>query len=776
MANTTTLRIHPAIGISRVGNSPEYIIAPETSAGMPAIKGSTVVGGLPIQLGQETKTITDQDLRDCQGRLKPHAQRFRIFAYAEAPTSYPYTGAVSEVCVGSKVDGKTVDSITWQVHMANKKANNWVIPEDASNNKNSNNGIGGLAHYADGDTPNVRNGYFGTDTYPVFLNTDDWGTGVPPKGADKGDKGVDMADPERLTKLVIDAGPKTISSKSSERVQFDNSECSYIDERGKAHKFEYPQSWPENNFKQLFTPNGPEFSSLGAMETDDKGRLIVIGSPGYAASWLVGENNPSGSVSSPPVWQEGIDTPFAPPKPDDPFPLWSDIDNDGWFDDAADGPVYAALTFDDGTTRVIETPAWCACTDPSYAPQIRNVNTIWDEVYNAWLRSPDLTLNKNIFCTKSQQYQVDYEVSFEQDVSPIFRAAGLQMFTTDLPRNAISGHKSASAITADESPTSYQWLLNIIRKPGTGPGNELGEEGPAGGSLMPLALGDTGASFLTVTDTQYFFLEQWSHNNYNDKTESLTAGELLDKNTLTNLLGGRFSPGIDLTFIVRDPYLYNLDWTHSDVGPFRINAKTLDYQSAGKAPFLGVGYTPNRKPTSPQGTVEPGDLTKFMALPWHTDYNSCATHLPAPNPNEPSPPTPNPIPNNTLFWSWPAQRPVSVYTYEDYVGNGNEFYPEQRFSLRGTGTEWTGPTGDPDYANGPSSVGRYQNNLNMITNWFDIGVVVQGQAIEGFIGDTDDLFLEVQSQLKGPSDFSQPWPITTADKVHPEKTEPGHNG
>ena len=37
--------------------------------------------------------------------------------------------------------------------------------------------------------------------------------------------------------------------------------------------------------------------------------------------------------------------------------------------------------------------------------------------------------------------------------------------------------------------------------------------------------------FLTVSHTQYFFLEQWYAGKYNDAKESLTAGELLDKNT-----------------------------------------------------------------------------------------------------------------------------------------------------------------------------------------------------------------------------------------------------
>ncbi len=755
---TTTLRIHPAIGISRVGNSPDYIISPETSAGMPATDGSSVSGGLPIKPGTEAQHISDQDLRDSEGRLKPHAQRFRIFAYDENPTSYPYTGAVSEICIGSVVDGKTVESITWQVHMANKKANNWIIPENPSANTDWNNGVGGMAHYANGQTPNVRNGDFDKSTYPVELNANEWGTGTDP--AD-----VDMSDPARLTKLVIDAGPKTLNSSASGRVEFDDGACSYIAADGSVAPVAYPQLWPATNFSTLFTPNNSNLGTMGGMETDAQGRLLVVGSPGYAASWMVGENNPSGSVDQPPAWSPGTkDEPFPPPALDQPFPLWSDIDNDGWLDDAGDGPITAALHFSDGSSRVIDVPAWCVCADPAYAPQVRNIVSIWDEVYNAWLRAPELALAPDIYDTTTQQYNTQYEAAFEQDVWTMFRASHLQMFTTDLNAKAIGSHQRINDVTASDDPATYLNVKNFIRNPNTGEGNSL----EVGAPLMPLALGDTGGSFLTVTHTQYFFLNQWYAGTYNDSKEALTAGELLDKNTLSNLLGGRFSPGIDLTFVVRDPYLYNQDWTSPSVGSFRIGAKALDYSAATSAPFLGVGYTPNRTEKNP---VEPGDLCKFMALPWHTDYNSCATHLPSPNPA----PGDNPAivaRNTTLFWSWPAQRPVSVYTYEDYVGNGSAFYAEQRFSVRGTGTQWVAGNPDPEYSVGAESVGRYQDRINIVTHWFDIGVVMQGPAIEGFTGDNDDLFLEVESLLTGPSDWSQPWPIQTTDKVFPEPAKP----
>jgi hypothetical protein len=44
-------RIHPAIGIARVGNSDEYVVAPETMAGSPDSGNPNLTGGLPIRAG-----------------------------------------------------------------------------------------------------------------------------------------------------------------------------------------------------------------------------------------------------------------------------------------------------------------------------------------------------------------------------------------------------------------------------------------------------------------------------------------------------------------------------------------------------------------------------------------------------------------------------------------------------------------------------------------------------------------------------------------------------
>ncbi|MBX3619735.1 MAG: LodA/GoxA family CTQ-dependent oxidase [Rhizobacter sp.] len=83
----TTYRIHPAIGIARLGNSPEFFIGPERLREIPE-----PVGGF----------------KDAQCRVKRQAARFRIFAHHDDNTVEEITDAEAD--------------ITWTVHLVNKKA------------------------------------------------------------------------------------------------------------------------------------------------------------------------------------------------------------------------------------------------------------------------------------------------------------------------------------------------------------------------------------------------------------------------------------------------------------------------------------------------------------------------------------------------------------------------------------------------------------------------------------------------------------------------------
>ena len=335
----------------------------------------------------------------------------------------------------------------------------------------------------------------------------------------------------------------------------------------------------------------------------------------------------------------------------------------------------------------------------------------------------------------------------------------LQRWNINLnPVPGISGHDTVGKIKGTTNPDSTPLInLALIRIPYDYSATQ--QSWDPNNPLMPAALGDAGQSLLTVTPTQYFFLNQWATPPTSPdpwQPAEPGPGELLDMAVLANCLGGRFSPGIDLTFVVRQPDLYIKDW-QSGSGPFRIKPQPINYVSVTQdEPVLTQGYVPLH--TGNKG-CQPGDLSKWMALPWHTDYNSCATHTPSPNPRG----------NVNLFWSWPAQRPVAVYVAKeikankDHGGLMKNGLPLQRWSVRGEGTG--------DMSTPAEKWGRYQKGEvhQMLTNWSKIGLIMNATAIDTpedgapMPPDFGKYYLEVQSQLE--TNSSNPPVVPFPNKV-----------
>jgi hypothetical protein len=97
----TSVRIHPAIGVARVGNSPEFFIGPE-------------------EPGVFTPP-SDGKYKDALCRVKKQAARFRLFAFD------------GNTFVKELKDGDPdVEKIEWTVHLANRKAASRIF---AQNNK-----------------------------------------------------------------------------------------------------------------------------------------------------------------------------------------------------------------------------------------------------------------------------------------------------------------------------------------------------------------------------------------------------------------------------------------------------------------------------------------------------------------------------------------------------------------------------------------------------------------------------------------------------------------
>jgi L-lysine 6-oxidase len=128
--------------------------------------------------------------------------------------------------------------------------------------------------------------------------------------------------------------------------------------------------------------------------------------------------------------------------------------------------------------------------------------------------------------------------------------------------------------------------------------------------LMPLNSGDNSVTnsapiykFLTLTLTQYFFMKQWSLGKFstgalkdNDK-EGVT---LLDRGVIGNCVGGPLSPGIEVTWLMRNPVIYSFPY-QIKVAHYRGNISELET-------YYGTnGLSVSADPQDGNG-AEPGDL------------------------------------------------------------------------------------------------------------------------------------------------------------------------
>src|SRR5213080_2893180 len=86
-------KIHPAIGVARVGESEDYYLAPEAA------------GALPIN--PDGRPFSREDFRDASGAVRRQAARFGVFRDDGTPVTPGEDG---------------IARIEWTVHLANKKA------------------------------------------------------------------------------------------------------------------------------------------------------------------------------------------------------------------------------------------------------------------------------------------------------------------------------------------------------------------------------------------------------------------------------------------------------------------------------------------------------------------------------------------------------------------------------------------------------------------------------------------------------------------------------
>ncbi len=448
-------------------------------------------------------------------------------------------------------------------------------------------------------------------------------------------------------KLVIDPGPRTIHGRNTS---------------GSDHHF------ANGKFFDLTVP-------LGELRTDADGRLLVLGGFGLSRSI-------DGSVPAP--------NEFA--------------NNDKWHDDTSDGPVDARVVVD-GREIPVE-GAWVVVGPPNYAPAIKTVRSLYDLLLDVMVTGGLAT--------------APARVSFQQHIRPIFvHLANLQWvnngFASIFGANAPYDFAKLESRLADPSPANLEFRTTIwkqFRDPNWPKQPNLGIHlwPPMYGDSLDRVWGVAGpdptvsvpGSMAPLSALQLRWLAKWAQGDFDSdaaapRPVSLDADvplaqqpATLTQAALSYCLSDAFHPGCEVTWPMRHLALYS--------GAFRIRRHPAGYVE----PDLGDVLTPAVAvaTTGPLGSG-PGDLTRWMAVPWQTDTASCLSGYSGFKTSQ------------SLPTFWPARVPNQVLTAEMFekIVMNPQVSPEERLRAFYTRKDWfRGFPGDDDVT-------------RMITEFGKLGVV-----------------------------------------------------
>lgn len=563
----------------------------------------TKTGGLPIACDSDGNELPDAGpvttFKDEIGAIKRQAAKFRIFRTDGG-------GAGKEVTLA---DGD-IEKIEWIAHIANKKPVWYSFSEL----------LGDLE--------------FGPEN--SYQNTH-----VPVNNAQ-------TADPKERQKLIIDPGPRSVDAPGSS-VQFS--------------RYNIPADYQFGSFPPIGL-GGQQIDTLGELKMDKQGNLIA----------LAGFGRVTGSAA-----------------------ITSFKGASGYWDDVADGYVIARVTTKDG--RVHETSsAWLIIGSPKYAPEVVNITTLADTMEDVAIRKngsrPDIFPGgetskdwpkdpKNGY-TPLQGFNPGFVVNFDRDVKPIMDRMSLYKFVANVPTMDSFARPNFDVRDASEAMKPRRMAyFNYFRMPllpedykdyyptmSKGPAHlyALQDNDPSrlsGLPMMPLNSGDNSVTndgpiykFETLSATQYFYLYQWATGRFTtDPAPAMTLINQLDMADASNCVGAPFSPGIEVTWSVRSPTIYE--------GPLHLK---LAYAADGYGDMMKEYYKHGLSISRDEcegGGCEPGDLTKRMAIPWMADFHQCTVQTPNItdiNVNQLADGSGIEVPPAFYVYWWPPQSPFNVMT------------------------------------------------------------------------------------------------------------------
>ena len=402
--------------------------------------------------------------------------------------------------------------------------------------------------------------------------------------------------------------------------------------------------------------------------------------------------------------------------------------NEGWYDDVADGPVTARVWLAGEELQVV--PAWVVVAPPNYGPQRKSVRTMWDLMRDVAI--------------KAQMLPAPGRPSFSRDILPIFeRMAGLQWvnagFAAGFGWDGVFDLTGPAALMRMGS-TSPAWreqrrvIVNNFR--------DFGRDGNSPvpwpwlyGDAMNIPPAPTPRQNSTLSDCQMAMLDNWAEGNFDadydpdavplrsvDDLPVAEQGAMLTRAALDFCLADAFHPGCEMTWPVRAASMY--------MAPFRFKHAPAGWKEPPQSEILTTDAV-----TIPMGPLSgqlPGGITRWMAVPWQTDTSSCRSGY---------------TPNYDLYAPsfWPARVPNQVLTESNYAIVMDKSRPmSERQKAFASREAWIEPLG----ADG------YTHQINNMVQHFD--------------------FLAVVEERDGPGDAAFPAKIEVADwskPITPEEEE-----
>jgi len=294
----------------------------------------------------------------------------------------------------------------------------------------------------------------------------------------------------------------------------------------------------------------------------------------------------------------------------------TDFDSSDWIDDTSDGWIHVKVKHEH-FGRVFDAPnkARVIGTTPKFANGIYAPTTLYDlmeEVYESDKRAKE--------AKEDIKYDVG-EVGWYEHIWPLLQRPPLLSWCNG---QANGGHGPNAAgnffdedwqkdlsDSSSRSESIRKGVLGRMRLPTTNDKYDSARAGQAYPYFMPWLSGDNGrttagdaSTFASVTELQYDRLVKWSQGKFVkashppglppsciDELQLAERPAALTKASLEATIGAPLYPGIEMSWNAELPETYQLDV------PFTIRDEAL-----------------------------PGDLTKYLSLPWQSDFYMCRSY------------------------------------------------------------------------------------------------------------------------------------------------------